>query len=239
MAKARLIWKKICRSKDFTGLSSDTVRLAFILILITTDDFGRTEGDAEMVKANCFPRDNAKTLQLIETFLDELFMKKVVYRWTDGDGCKYIMFPNFDKYQKFRKDRPRKNEFPGPPEKEYKKWLSDGCQLSTNGIPLDNQRYASSLSLSLSKEKKEKSNFFAFLKPKKPNNKTFFKEPSDEDVSLFTAAKKQLAKNCTEERVTTWLKELHPSFHSELESFLNESYPQGYPQGGENTKGEK
>lgn len=230
MAKARLVSRKITRSKDMASLSSDTVRLTFILLLMTTDDFGRADGDPEMVKANCFPRDDSKTPELIESYLHELFTKRLIYRWSHLDGCQYIVFPNFDKYQRFRRDRPRRNEFPAPPEKKYEIWLSSGNQLTTNGMSTDNQRLPSSSSSTLSKDK----NLYKTTKdiPLSPNGKLKSKskseKPSKDDLKLFSAAKRNLEKHCDKDHIFDWLRELHPSLHSKLQLFLNKSYPQGH-----------
>lgn len=228
MAKSRLVSRKIIRSKDMASLSSDTVRLTFILLLMTTDDFGRADGDPEMVKANCFPRDDSKTPELIESFLHELFTKRLIYRWNHSDGCRYIAFPNFDKYQRFRRDRPRKNEFPSPPEKEYQIWLSSDNQVTTNGMSTDSQRLdspssspsSSPTTTTIRKRQPLSSNG-------KPRPKSESEKPSKEDLKLFSAAKRDLEKRCDKSHILAWLKELHPSLHSKLQKFLNKSYPQG------------
>ena len=95
MANRRMLAKSISCSKQVNHLSSDFVRLLFTWTIPHLDDFGKTNGDSEVLKATVMPMLNNTTIKDIEKGLEEL--KKVgLIEWYEVLGQWVVRYPNFE-----------------------------------------------------------------------------------------------------------------------------------------------
>lgn len=102
MARGRFVTNTLGESDKFTGLGSDTERLAFVLILTHADCEGRIKADSNWLKGKVFtllphtPEDIDAALQaLAEARLIELY---------GVDGKRYAEIVNFHEHNKVRRD---------------------------------------------------------------------------------------------------------------------------------------
>lgn len=127
-AKGRMIDRSISTSRKLSKVS-DRSALIFSWTIPHTDDFGRMDGDARMIRAVVVPlRDY--TVEQIEESLKELEDVGLIERYTIKEDI-YLQVTNFDTYQKFRSDRDRVGQFPDPRGK-----IPRG---DTTGIPVVHQ----------------------------------------------------------------------------------------------------
>jgi len=76
-----------------------------------TDDFGHMEGDALSIKAKVVPMRSI-TVEEVQEDLDLMTSNEVI-KFYEVKGERYIEIINFDSFQTFRSDRPRRAEHPG------------------------------------------------------------------------------------------------------------------------------
>jgi len=114
-AKGRMIFWKISYSKQLVRCSLLS-KLLFTWLIPNTDDLGRMEGDPEIVKGMVFPYDLKIHTKQIKESLEELAREKLIILYKVEDNF-YIQFPNFSLYQKLRKDRDFKSDYPDPEDK--------------------------------------------------------------------------------------------------------------------------
>jgi len=116
MAGCRMISESICIDKRLSAVSEGAENL-FYRLLSTTDDVGDTIGEPELIKGQIYPRRGNLTLEDIKSRLLELHNIKnnnelgLIDLYHYG-GEIYVHFPNFNKYQKLRKDINPKITFP-------------------------------------------------------------------------------------------------------------------------------
>jgi len=111
-AKGRMVYWKISYSKQLSRCSILS-KLLFTWLIPNADDLGRMEGDPEVIKGMVFPYDEKITAKQIKDSLQELAIEKLII-WYEVEDNRYIQFPNFDNYQKLRKDRVYKSDYPEP-----------------------------------------------------------------------------------------------------------------------------
>lgn len=99
--------------------------LLFTWIIPHCDDFGRMDGDASLVKAKVFPLFPC-SLDDVEISLQALKTKNLLEIY-QVKGGRYLKITVFDKFQTFKKDRPRVAEY--PPPKRF--------QMESNGIQME------------------------------------------------------------------------------------------------------
>lgn len=131
----------------------DRAALLYTWLIPHTDDFGHLEGDAISIKAKVAPMRQI-TEQEVEQDL-ALMVQNELIKLYEVKEERYIEILNFDSFQTFRSDRPRRAEYPG----------SDGQfptdnQRDTNDIPEgDNaprkRREGKGREVKVSEEKKE------------------------------------------------------------------------------------
>jgi len=71
------------------------------------------EGDPEIIKGMVFPYDETVIVKHVRESLEEL-AKEGLIAWYRVEENLYIQFPNFTTYQKLRKDREYKSDYPSP-----------------------------------------------------------------------------------------------------------------------------
>lgn len=133
MAKARMISRSISTSRKLARVD-DRAALLFTWIQPHTDDYGRMEGDAMTVRAKVCPM-RPYTDDDVEASLEVLNKIGLILRYK-VDGEQYVQVCGFEEHQTFKTDRPRKSEYPAPPEGMV-------CQLEPLGnqnIPTGNKR---------------------------------------------------------------------------------------------------
>lgn len=113
MAKARMISRSISTSRKLARVD-DRAALLFTWIQPHTDDYGRIEGDAMTVRAKVCPM-RPYTDEDVDKSLADLALKGLILRY-EVDGEQYIQVCGFEEHQTFKTDRPRKSEYPAPPE---------------------------------------------------------------------------------------------------------------------------
>jgi hypothetical protein len=114
-AKARLIYWKISYSEELASCT-EFAALLFTWIIPNLDDLGRMEGNPEVVKGMLFPLHKRVTARRVSEALAQLQSKGLI-EWYKVKGKRYIQFPGFPEYQRLRKDRVHKSDYPGPPVK--------------------------------------------------------------------------------------------------------------------------
>lgn len=112
MAERRMISKSISTSLKINKLS-DRAALLYTWMIPHTDDFGHLEGDPMSIRAKIVPMREFK-IEEIENDVKEMVKVGVVKSY-EGGGQKYIEINNFNDFQTFRPDRPRRMEYPFPP----------------------------------------------------------------------------------------------------------------------------
>ncbi len=113
MARSRLLANKILTSEKLNAIDEGSENL-FYHILVLVDDFGRYYAKPEIIRAYCYPLREL-SLQVIIERLDELELIRLIQRYRNN-GETYLEIVEFEKYQKFRSDIKRKEDFPIPTE---------------------------------------------------------------------------------------------------------------------------
>lgn len=127
MAERRMLSKTISTSRKVNRLP-DRSALLYTWLIPHTDDFGHLEGDAISIKAKIVPMRSVSE-QEVQQDLDLMVQNELIQIY-EIKGEKYIEILNFDSFQTFRSDRPRRAEYPGPDGQ----FPSDN-QRDTNDIP--------------------------------------------------------------------------------------------------------
>ena len=104
---------KILTSEKLNAIDEGSENL-FYHILVLVDDFGRYYAKPEIIRAYCYPLREL-SLQVIIERLDELESIRLIQRYRNN-GETYLEIVEFEKYQKFRSDIKRKEDFPKPTE---------------------------------------------------------------------------------------------------------------------------
>ncbi|MDB5258089.1 MAG: dnaD, partial [Chitinophagaceae bacterium] len=125
MAERRMLSKTISTSRKVNKLT-DRAGLLYTWLIAHTDDYGRMEGDALSVRAKVVPMRNS-TIDEVESDL-VILEKDLIKRYTVKDEI-FLELLNFDSFQTFRSDRPRRAEYPD----------------ELGQLPTDNQRYTTDI----------------------------------------------------------------------------------------------
>ena len=123
MANSRLLYKKISYSRQLNGVS-DHAQLIFSWMIPHLDNFGKIEGEAELIKAIVRPHRPLSEVEKIETSILELIEAKLIMRY-EVKGEKIIAFPTFDKHQKNGINRRTESMFPDPEDENTKNFLEN------------------------------------------------------------------------------------------------------------------
>lgn len=122
-----MLSKTISTSRKVNRLP-DRATLLYTWLIPHSDDFGHLEGDPLSIKAKVVPmRQN--TEQEVQQDLDLMVTNELI-KFYEVRGERYIEIQNFDAFQTFRSDRPRRAEYPGPDGK-----FPTDNQRDTNDIP--------------------------------------------------------------------------------------------------------
>jgi len=113
MARSRLLANKILTSEKLNDIDEGSENL-FYHLLVLVDDFGRYYAKPKIVRAYSYPLREL-SLEVITERLDELDSIGLIQRYKDN-GETYLEIAEFEKYQKFRSDIKRKEDFPVPTE---------------------------------------------------------------------------------------------------------------------------
>lgn len=126
MARGRIISKTIPASKKMALLSCDSARLTYLYLYTQVDDEGRIEGDSFLIRSLLFPRDESKTKEDVERWLQEMHDVGLIIRYYDKSrGDWFIQIPDFDEYNWIRSDRFKKSKFPAPPKELLRNVLKE------------------------------------------------------------------------------------------------------------------
>lgn len=120
-----MLSKTISTSRKVNKLS-DRAALLYTWLIAHTDDYGRMEGDALSVRAKVVPMRNS-SIDEVESDL-VILEKDLIKRYTVKDEI-FLELLNFDSFQTFRSDRPRRAEYPN----------------ELGQLPNDNQRYTTDI----------------------------------------------------------------------------------------------
>lgn len=96
MATRRMISKSYSYSIEFNSLSSFE-QVLFLMITPHLDDFGKIEGETQIVKARVLPSSKA-SFEDFETAIRNIEKVGLIERY-EIDGRKYIRYPKFEKEQ--------------------------------------------------------------------------------------------------------------------------------------------
>ncbi len=113
MARSRLLAGVILTSEKLNNINEGSENL-FYHILVLVDDFGRYYSKPEIIKSYCYPLRSIP-LSTIRKRLDNLESIGLIRRYKNN-GETYLEIVEFEKYQKFRSDIKRKEDFPTPIE---------------------------------------------------------------------------------------------------------------------------
>lgn len=100
------------------GISAEAERL-FVRLIMKADDFGRFHAEPRLVKAGCFPLEDAIRLNDLIRWLDELSTRQLILRY-ELQGRKFLALINWG-----QRLRDTKAKFP-PPAGERGDWVPDG-----------------------------------------------------------------------------------------------------------------
>lgn len=128
MARGRIIDKNISTSKKVAKVT-DKSALLYTWLISHTDDFGSMDGDAFVIKAKVVPMRLNWTLEDVETSIVELVQIGLLIKY-EVEQETFVRVINFDSFQTFRTDRPRRAEYPAPL----------GIPLSPNGKSVGENR---------------------------------------------------------------------------------------------------
>jgi hypothetical protein len=113
MARSRLLANKILTSEKLNAIDEGSENL-FYHLLVLVDDFGRYYAKPKIVRSYCYPLREL-SLDVIIKRLDNLESVGLIQRYKNN-GETYLEIVEFEKYQKFRSDIKRKEDFPIPTE---------------------------------------------------------------------------------------------------------------------------
>jgi hypothetical protein len=111
MANKRLISKTISYSKQVSSLN-EFAQLLFTWIIPHLDNYGRIDGDSEVLKAKVMPMGK-RSPEDFENAIQEMINAILIERYT-ADEKLIIQYLNFEKYQKDLKKR-TKSKYPENP----------------------------------------------------------------------------------------------------------------------------
>lgn len=136
MASGRMVSKALHSNPDLGDLDIN-IRYFYIGLIVHSDDDGRMRANSKFLKATIFPFDFELRLETIEEWLRKLCDAKLISLYA-VDGKRYIAHPNWNTWQKVRKDRHTPTDCPSPDEGSQVGLPDDGA-LSTTCQPVDNQ----------------------------------------------------------------------------------------------------
>ena len=125
MARSRLLANKILTSEKLNAIDEGSENL-FYHLLVLVDDFGRYYANPKIVKSYCYPLREL-SLEIIIERLNELASIGLIQKYKNN-GETYLEIVEFEKYQRFRSDIKRKEDFPIPTE--YCNDLDTSCNES-------------------------------------------------------------------------------------------------------------
>lgn len=138
----RMLSTKIWEDNRFNKLKANE-KLLYISMITYSDYEGRFEAEERFLRLKAFPFSRVGEKKVKE-MIDKIEEVGLIVTY-ETQNCLVGYHPNWDKYQTFRKDRPKESLFPPPP--------TDKCQ------PDDNQRMSQD-NISKDKLTKDKINEF-------------------------------------------------------------------------------
>lgn len=121
MAKRRMIHTKISRSLQVNQLS-DFAKLVFTWTIPHLDDFGKIDGDPQILKATIMPLRDSSYVEKVEVAIQEMIKADLIIRY-EVDAKKIIAFPKFDLHQSGGLGNRTESDYPDPLEENYRKLL--------------------------------------------------------------------------------------------------------------------
>ena len=115
---SRVIRGEIITSKSLSRVS-ELAELVFYKLLSTVDDYGRYDGDAEILAAHLYPRRRAVTTEMMESRLQELVSADgpgqgpIRFYWSRGK--RYLHLPRWEKHRG-KSRRGSQSRWPEPPK---------------------------------------------------------------------------------------------------------------------------
>jgi len=149
MADGRMIKRRISKSKKLAMLKTDSARLLYFMMYPHTDIKGRLEADPQLIRGQIIPLFKW-SIKKIQTCLEDLYRVRLIILYQNKDEW-YLEFTRFGDFQVLRKDREADSEISPPP-----------AELQRNSVVTPPEV---KLSISISKDKREKYGDFVALTP--------------------------------------------------------------------------
>lgn len=148
MANKRMISKSISTSMRWNGLKSDTARLLFVMTIPHCDDWGRIDGEPEVLKSIVFPMIRAYNIQKLTKDLKDLAESNMVF-WYSIDNKKVVEIIDWFGHQSISDNKRSKSKFPPVPDNPQESpgfsWQSQTNSSQGNLVKLkltDEQKYS-------------------------------------------------------------------------------------------------
>ena len=114
---SRVVRGEIIKSKSLSRVS-ELAEAMFVRLLSVVDDFGRYDGDAEILAAHLYPRRESASEGVVEARLQELVNAdgpgKGPVELYEIDGNRYLRLVNWEKHRG-KSRRGDKSKWPSPP----------------------------------------------------------------------------------------------------------------------------
>jgi len=110
----RIIKESVCTSENLNNLTCEE-EVFFYRLLVNCDDYGRTDGRTQVIRARCYPLrlDKVKDKD-IEKWLKSLIKENLIFMY-QSNGQVYIQMKTWDKHQQIRAKR---SKYPDPNTEE-------------------------------------------------------------------------------------------------------------------------
>jgi hypothetical protein len=125
MARIRTIKPDLWQDETLAQVSVGA-RLLFIGLISMADDEGRLRGNPKLIRAEVFPYDVSKEVN-VESWLDELVGSRKVVRYVVDEET-FLWLPKFTEHQFIRK--PSASKCPTPPERTSDALVTHQCVTS-------------------------------------------------------------------------------------------------------------
>jgi uncharacterized phage protein (TIGR02220 family) len=127
--RQKSVSRSILRSEKFWELSSDNVRLFFILLLLNLDNIGRGLANKYYLKGKIYEKSDA-TAERCEDFLTECSDVGLLIYY-EIEGVKYVQDPKHLNHNKIVGNMKAESVYPEPPQALIEKWCNSTGQVYT------------------------------------------------------------------------------------------------------------
>ena len=127
--RQKSISRSLLRSDKFWKLSSDDVRLFFILLLLNLDNIGRGLANKYYLKGKIYEKSDVSA-EICEDYLTECSDIGMVICY-EIEGVKYIQDPKHLNHNKIVGNMKAESSYPPPPQRFIEKWVSSTAQVYT------------------------------------------------------------------------------------------------------------